>query len=150
KASRARAAYDQAARLYEKLLSELPHDVEIQSALANTLLNTAVLLSPEDHADELERLYARMMELNRAAGKAAPDRPAVQRDLALGLEGQGMFFLATGRTTQALDMIREVLAIRLRLLASGATEPFFISYVARAHVNLGRVLTAVGQEGEGR
>src|SRR5262249_54756276 len=138
-----------AVRLYDQLLSESPDDVDSQLALANTLLNTAVLLSPRDHADELERLYARLMELNRAAVQAAPDRPGIQRELALGLEGQGMFFLATGRAPQALGMVREVLAIRQQL-AVGGKDRLFIPYVARAHVNLARVLTAVGKEGEAR
>src|SRR5262249_32636663 len=152
KAVQAREAYDQAVRLYEQLLSGSPDDADSQLALANTLLNTAVLLSPRDHADELERLYGRMMGLIRAAVKAAPDpdRPGLQKELALGLEGQAMFFLDTGRATQALGMVREVLAIRQQLAVGGGPDRLFVRYVARAHVNLARVLIAVGQEGEAR
>jgi tetratricopeptide (TPR) repeat protein len=47
-------------------------------------------------------------------------------------------------------MVREVLAIRQKLLAAGGTERLFVHYVARAHANLARVLTAVGREAEAR
>jgi eukaryotic-like serine/threonine-protein kinase len=148
RAPQAREAYDRAAKLYEELLGESPDDADTQLSLANTLLNTAVLLSPRDHADELERLYDRMMELNRSGVKARPDRLGPQVELALGLEGQAMFLLATGRAAQALGMVREVLALRQKLLSSEALDRLFPLYVARAHANLAKVLLAVGQKGE--
>ena len=60
KVREAREAYDQAARLHEGLLRESPNDAGYQVALANTLLNTATLLSRRDHATELEALYRRV------------------------------------------------------------------------------------------
>ena len=74
----AREAYDQAARLQEGLLHESPDKAHYQLVLANTLLNMAGLLSPWSQADERERLYRRVVELDRAAVRAAPDDPDVQ------------------------------------------------------------------------
>src|SRR5262249_43129903 len=125
KASEARAAYDAAARIYEPLLKESPDDVHLQLALANTLLNTGVLLSARADFEQLERLYGRMMELDRAAAKAAPDGTGVQAELSLGLEGQGIFSLNTGRAKQALGPIREVLTIRQKLAAAGGPNRLF-------------------------
>ncbi len=147
KMAEALAAYADAAKLYEQLLQETPGETDIQAELANTLLNTAVSLSTKDNRDEIERIYTRMMELNRAIVKAAPDRTGFQSELALGLEGQVVFLLATGRAAKALDMAREVLAIRQRLLARGDLGNTYVRYVARAHSNLARVLYALGHLG---
>ena len=68
-----------------------------QLALANTLLNMAGLLSPWSQADELEPLYRRILELDRAAVRTAPDDPEFNAELALALGDQGMFFLEAGR-----------------------------------------------------
>ena len=45
------AAYDQAARLLEGLLRESPDDTPCGTALANTLLNMASVLSPWAQGD---------------------------------------------------------------------------------------------------
>src|SRR5262249_40560210 len=63
----AREAYDQAAGLQEELLDESPGEAGYQVALANTLLNTADLLSHRDQAEELKALYRRILKLDRSA-----------------------------------------------------------------------------------
>ena len=69
----AQEAYDEAARLQERLLHDHPDEPLYQLALSNTLLNTAGLLSDGGHADLVEALYHRILELDRAAVRAAPD-----------------------------------------------------------------------------
>jgi tetratricopeptide (TPR) repeat protein len=117
-------------------------------ALANTLLNTATLFSRPDQPDELEPLYRRVLELDRAAVRAAPDDPVCNAEMALGLEDQGLFFLETGRGPQAEAAIREALAIRRKVLAGGQLKGSIERYVARGCANLGRVLIATGQAPE--
>jgi tetratricopeptide (TPR) repeat protein len=140
----ARKAYDQAARLHEQLLRELP-DASHRMALANTLLNKATLLSPTDETEELQRLYGRILALNRAAVAAAPGNLQYQAELALALEDQGAFFLALERTAQAERVLRKALAMRQKLLASGRMKGAIERYVARNHARLARALAAAGQ-----
>ena len=101
------------------MLREFPDEARYQLALANTLLNTAGLLSPWSQADELERLYRRIVELDRAAVRTAPDHPTVNAELALALGDQGMFFLEVGRGSEAEAAVREALEIHQRVLAGG-------------------------------
>jgi serine/threonine protein kinase len=93
KAREARAAYDQAAVLHEGLLRESPGEAQYKIALANTLLNTADLLPRPDPTGELEKLYHRMLELDRDAVRAVPENPQFQAELALVLGAQGIYFL---------------------------------------------------------
>ena len=60
-------AYDQAAGILEQLLREPPNDPIDQVSLANTLLNKATVLSRTTDFAELERVFNRIVELNRAA-----------------------------------------------------------------------------------
>jgi tetratricopeptide (TPR) repeat protein len=146
-AREAREAYDRAAALHEGLLRESPDVAGYRVALANTLLNTATLLSHRDHAAELEPLYRRVLELNRTAVRAAPDDPQFKAELALGLEAQGLFFLDTGRGSQAEAAVREAVEIHQRLLAGGR-KGSMERYAARTFVSLGRVLAAAGRAQE--
>jgi serine/threonine-protein kinase len=147
KAREAREAYDQAAELHEGLLREFPDDAGYRVALANTLLNIATLLS-RHQAEELERLYRRILDLDRAAVRAAPGNPGFNAELALALADQGLFFLDTGRGSQAEQAIREALEIYQRLLARGHRKGEIERYMARNFVRLGRVLAAAGQAQE--
>src|SRR5262249_32018257 len=81
KVREAQSAYDQAARLQEQLLHDYPQAPLYQMALSNTLLNKAGVLAYDGHADELERLYRRILELDRAAVRAVPDNPAFNGEL---------------------------------------------------------------------
>jgi tetratricopeptide (TPR) repeat protein len=148
KAREARAAYDRAAELHEELLREFPDEPLYQVALANTLLNTATLLSPQDQAEELEALYRCALELDRAAVHAAPANPKYNAELALVLEDQGLFFLETGRGSEARDAVCEALAIHQKVLSGGRLKGYIERYVARNFVSLGRVLAAAGQAQE--
>jgi tetratricopeptide (TPR) repeat protein len=145
KNAEARGAYDEAARVRQSLLNESQADPAAMVALANTLINKGTLLSQRDEADKLTRLYNRVIKLNRAAVAAAPRNAHFQAELALGLDDQGMFFLATGQNKQALANVREALALRKEVVASGRLKGFIERYLARNYTNLGRVLTAVGQ-----
>ena len=82
----AREAYDQAASIQEALCRESPDEPLCQMALSNTLLNTASILSNLAHGDELERLYRRVIELDRAAVHTAPDNQPFNAELALRWE----------------------------------------------------------------
>jgi tetratricopeptide (TPR) repeat protein/tRNA A-37 threonylcarbamoyl transferase component Bud32 len=144
----ARKAYDQAAALHEGLLRESPDDARYQIALANTLLNSTHLLSRWDQAEELEQLYGRILKLARAAVHAAPDHLLFNTELALALETQALFFLDTGRGSQAEDAIRQALATHQRLLTRAHTRGSIERYTARIFVNLGRVLAATGRAPE--
>jgi tetratricopeptide (TPR) repeat protein len=69
-------------------------------------------------------------------------------DLALALGDQGLFFLETGRGSEAEAPIREALKIYQRLLADGQMKGEIKRYAARGFVNLGRVLAAAGKAEE--
>jgi serine/threonine-protein kinase len=147
KVPEAREAYDQAAALYEQLHRESSGgDSGVE--LANTLLNTSTLLSPSQQAQELERLFRRMLELATAAVAADPDHPRYQFELALDLEHQGRFFLDTGRLPQAEDALRQALAIRQKLLARRYRKGEMERYLGRNYAWLGRVLAATGKARE--
>jgi tetratricopeptide (TPR) repeat protein len=143
----AREAYDQAAVLYEQLYGESP-DGDSAADLANTLLNTSTVLSPRQQADELERLFRRMLELARAAMATDPDKPPYQAELALDLEHQGRFFLATERLPQAEEALRQALAIRQKLVARRYGKGDMERYLGRNYAWLGRVLAAAGRARE--
>jgi serine/threonine protein kinase/Tfp pilus assembly protein PilF len=145
KAREAREAYDQAARLQEGLLRESPNEARFQLALANTLLNAAALRSYWAQTDELEPVYRRILELDRAAVHTAPENPVFNAELALALGEQGMFFLEAGRGAQAEAAVREAVEIHQRVLAGGRLKGSVERYVARNFVNLGQVLAAAGQ-----
>jgi tetratricopeptide (TPR) repeat protein len=117
-------------------------------ALANTLLNTATLLSRRDQAAELEPIYHRIVELDRAAVRAAPEDLGFQAELALALGDQGLFFLDTERGSQAEASVREAVEIYQRLLAGGHVKGTVERYAARHLVSLGLVLAAAGRAGE--
>jgi tetratricopeptide (TPR) repeat protein len=88
------------------------------------------------------------VELDRAAVHTAPGDPRPHAELALALGEQGMFFLDTGRGSQAEAAIREALEIHQRALASGQLKGSIERCVARNFVNLARVLAAAGQARE--
>jgi tetratricopeptide (TPR) repeat protein len=147
-APEARKAYDQAAGLEEGLLLESPGEPSYQSAHANTLLNMATLLSRQDQAEKLEQLYRRIVKLDRDAVSAEPGEPVFHQELALALGDQGLFFLETGRTSDAETPIREALEIYQGLLADRRMKGKIERYAARGFVNLGRVLAAAGKADE--
>jgi tetratricopeptide (TPR) repeat protein/tRNA A-37 threonylcarbamoyl transferase component Bud32 len=142
--NQARMAYTQAARIQKEILDQLPKDPGAMIALANTLLNKATLIS-RDQAEELEELYSQVIKLDQAAVDAARDHLGYQAELALGLEGQGMFFLATGRVEKARAAVGTALAIHQKLLAGGRMKGGIERYVARNYASQGRVLAAAGQ-----
>jgi tetratricopeptide (TPR) repeat protein len=150
KAREAREAYDRAVELQEGLLRESPDEAGYQMALANTLVNTASLPWGRDQTEELETLYRRILELDRAAVRAAPDNPQFKAELALALRDQGLFFLDTGRVSEAEAAVRDALEIHQRLLAGGHLKDngYIERYLAGNLVGLGRVLVAAGQTGE--
>ncbi len=59
-----------------------------------------------------------------------------------------MFFLATGRGSEAEAAVREAVEIHQRVLASGKLKGSVERYAARNFVNLGRILAAAGQARE--
>src|SRR5262249_17311152 len=136
----ARDAYDQAAKLHQGLLNESPADARYKTALANTLLNMVSLLPRRDHAEALEPIYRRIVELDRAAGQTAPGNANFSSELALALLGQGLLFLDTDRRYEAEAAIREALEIHQRLLKSGRLKGYVERYVARSFAGLGLVL----------
>ena len=112
---------------------------------SNTLLNTAGLLSSGGHADLVETLYRRVVELDRAAVRAAPYNPDYNGELALALGEQGTFFHSLGRGALAEAAVREALEIYEKLLAAGQLKGSVERYAARNFVNLGRILAATGR-----
>jgi tetratricopeptide (TPR) repeat protein len=138
----ARAAYDEAAKLQQRFLDESPKDLRAQAALANTLLNEATVFSHSDPALR-ERLYERIVELERAVVKAAGDNPSYQAELALGLETQGLFFLAGGQVQAAKANFDEALAIGRKLLAGGRLKGSIERYLARYYAGQAKVLAAL-------
>src|SRR5262249_40155718 len=141
----ARAAYGRAAELQEQFLDQSPNDPGEQVALANTLLNLASLTSSWDRLEDLEGLYRRLVKLDRAALDHAPENLGYQSELALGLENQGRFFLASGRGQQASASVSEALAIYRNLLSSGRMKGYIERYAANAYTTQGRILAAAGQ-----
>jgi serine/threonine-protein kinase len=141
-------AYDQAAKLHEGLLNDFPGEARYRMALANTLLNKASLLSRQDHAEELEPVYRRIVDMNRDAVKAAPAHPNLQAELALALLDQGLFFLDTGRRSEAEAAVVEALVIHKQLLDGGRLKGYIERYAARNYVYLGLVLVASGKTPE--
>src|SRR5262249_50882480 len=135
---------NQAAELHEGLLREFPDGAGYRIALANTLLNMAGLLSRRDQAEECELVYRRIVELDRAAVRAVPNNLKFQAELALALQGQGSFYLQTGRRSEGEAALRDALEIHKRLLAGGHLKGYESS-AARSFVNDGRVLAAAGQ-----
>jgi hypothetical protein len=87
-------------------------------------------------------------KLNRDAVDAAAVKAGYQAELALALESQGNFFLATGQVTSAEDPLREALAIRQQLFEGGRLGRSEDRYLVRVYANLGRVLAAAGQTAE--
>jgi serine/threonine protein kinase/tetratricopeptide (TPR) repeat protein len=144
----AREAYDQAADLHEGLLRESPGDAHYQVALANTLLNKAGMLSRRDQAEEWKPIFRRIVLLDRAAVDSAPNNPNFKAELALALQGQGLFCLQTGRRSEAEDALREALEIHKELVAGGHLKGYIESYAARNYIQVGRVLAAAGQMGD--
>jgi tetratricopeptide (TPR) repeat protein len=117
-------------------------------ALANTLLNKTHLVSYYDHEAELEPVFRRIVQLDRDAVEAAPGTANFKAELALVLVGQGMFFLDTGRPSDAEKALREALTIHQSLLDDGHLKGYVERYVARSFAGLGRVLAAAGQAEE--
>ena len=74
--------------------------------------------------------------------------PSFNAELALALGDQGIFFLETGRGSQAEAAIREAVEIHERVLAGGQLKGSVERYAARNFTNLGRVLVAAGQARE--
>ena len=130
------------------MLRESPDEPLYQLALANTLLNTAGLLSYRSQADQVERLYRRILELDRAAVRTARTNPEFDAELALALGEQGMFFHEAGRGAEAEAAVREALEIHQRVLAGGRLKHSVERYVVRNFVNLGRILAAAGRAPE--
>src|SRR5262249_28738743 len=93
----------------------------------------------------LDSLYSRILKLNRSAVRDVPDDPKFQAELALALGDQGLFFLDTGRGSDAETAIREALEIHQRVLAEGRLKGSIERYVARTYFRLGQVLAAAGQ-----
>jgi tetratricopeptide (TPR) repeat protein len=145
----ARKAYDRAAELQKALHEDYPNEPEYQMALANTLINTASLLSYcHDQTEELGALYRRIVELDRAAVGVASANPQYRAELALALADDGRFLLETGRSSGAEIELREALQIYQKLLDGGHMKGYVERYMARNLVTLGRVLAVSGQPHE--
>jgi tetratricopeptide (TPR) repeat protein len=98
--------------------------------------------------EELEPLFRRVLELDRAAVRSDPRDPGFNAELALALGDQGIFFLETGRGSQAEAALREALEIDRRVIASGQRKGSSERYAARNFVHLGMILAAAGQPRE--
>jgi serine/threonine protein kinase len=144
----ARAAYDEAAALQRADLDRRPGDPAALAALANTLRNKATLLSAPDDVPELKVLYMDLVNLEREAVAAGRGDLVYQKELALGLEDQGLLLLTAGQLGPAETAIREALGIRLALLESGQWNGSIERYVARNYTSLARVLAATGRAPE--
>jgi tetratricopeptide (TPR) repeat protein len=96
----------------------------------------------------LELIYRRALELDRAAVRTRPDNPVFNAELALALGDQGIFFLESGRRSEAESAVREAVVVHQRVLAGEKLNGSIERYVARSFVNLARVLTAAGQTTE--
>ena len=131
------------------MLRESPDEARYQFALANTLLNMAGFLSPRDQADELESLYHRVVELDRSAIRTVPDDPGFNAESASALGDQGMFFLETGRRSEAEAAVREAVQVHQRVLAGQQLKGSVERYAVRNFDNLGRVLVTAGQAAGG-
>jgi tetratricopeptide (TPR) repeat protein len=94
------------------------------------------------------RISSPILELDRAAVRAAPSDPRFPVELAIALGDQGLFFLDTGRGSEAEAAVREALAIHERVLAGGHMKGTVEHYVARNYASLGRILAATGQAAE--
>ena len=142
---RARAVYERAV----KVLEQAPNAASprIQVDLANTLINLATVLPPQTGCDVFDKLYGRVIQLDRDAVAADDTRPYYQSELALALDDHGEYLLATGRVKEARPLIEEALEIRQKLHASGKMPMplFYRRYVARSYVNQGHVLAALGK-----
>ena len=93
----------------------------------------------------METLYRRILELDRAAVRAAPEDPSFNGELALALGEQGTFFHSLGPRRRGRGAVREALQIYEKLLAGGRLKGSVERYAARNFVNLGRILAAAGR-----
>jgi tetratricopeptide (TPR) repeat protein/tRNA A-37 threonylcarbamoyl transferase component Bud32 len=146
----ARAAYDASAAILENLLADGKIDPGDQGALANTLLNKITVLHPIFEAKERARLFRELVKLNRAAVAADASNVGFEAGLALGLEDQGMEFLAAGQVDEALTAVSEALGRHKKIVDSGKMTGYIERYVARNHGDLARVLVAAGKAPEAK
>jgi tetratricopeptide (TPR) repeat protein len=146
----AREAYNQAAELQEELLNESPGEAAYQMPLANTLLNAASLPWSRDETEELETLWRRVLALNRAAVLAAPRNLQYKAELALALQDCGLFFLDSGRVSEAEAPVREALEIHQKLSDVGHAKGngYIERYLAGNFSSLGRVHAVAGKADE--
>jgi tetratricopeptide (TPR) repeat protein len=141
----ARAAYQQAVELQERLMAESPGNLDLQVALSNTLLNLTTTMSPQGEAEEIEKVFRRVVKLDRAAVDADGPGSRFLPELALALDGLGMRLLDSGKIDDARAAIDESLKTYKELLKVHAQNDNFKRYVARSYTNHGRVLAAAGE-----
>jgi tetratricopeptide (TPR) repeat protein len=143
----ARAAYQDAARLGEEILATAPANATYQSGLANTLFNMTTVFSPREDAPEVQRLFQRAIDLIQSALKTSPNA-GWQNELALYLEGLGLFYWQAGQGAQAETTFRAGIEIRERLHKLGQLNRVTVRYLGRAYSSLGMIVAGRGRFAE--
>jgi serine/threonine protein kinase len=145
----AREFYLHAIALGEAHLEDSPNDPKVQSEVANTLVNYCVLAREmREPAHEVERLYARALELEESALAVDPNNFNYRQELALGEDDFGLFLWAQGRKQEAETTCRRALRMRVEIAESFPGVRRFTSYLARSHLNLGLILAGTHRPGE--
>src|SRR5262249_32697006 len=132
KSPEARKEYDVAIVLESKLLRENPKSGNMRIALANSLLNSVIVL-PRKDAEEVARRLLEAVRLQKEAVSMYPKVRGFRQELALGLSDLAGLHADRGQSVLAEEMAREALKLRLDLHGEDKKERWFERYLARSH-----------------
>jgi len=146
----ARAEYESAISIQEKLAADFPAVHEYRQNLASSHNNLGILLTGLGKRPEAENQYRKAMAIQEKLVAEFPALPAYQQDLARSHYLLGHLAASLGKRSEAEEQYEKGLAIRAKLAADFPDSPEYRQELASSHTIYGQLLAGLGKRSEAK
>ncbi|MBI3406980.1 MAG: protein kinase [Planctomycetes bacterium] len=148
--SEARAAYEQASVLFEKLAGSEPDNTPFRVELAQCYQSQGELQRLTGQSDRAETEFLKALRVREELAGDHHNQPDYQNDLAGTLQSLGTLYRTTRRPDQAEDCYRRAQTIRERLIRDFATSGEYRKALAQLYSEFSRSYSTNGKPVEAK
>jgi serine/threonine protein kinase len=144
----ARAEYEQAVVLWEKLAVDFPSMPDYRRELARNHNHLGLLVAVLGKRAEAEEHYRKALMIQEKLAADFPAAPDFRCDLGLNHNSLALLLGDFGKRAEAVEQYRKALMIQEKLVAEFPTVPVYHRHLALSHNHLGIQLAGLGQRAE--
>ena len=134
--NKARAAYEDARRMFARLAADRPEVPTYRGDLALCYNNLGLLSSGSGDTAQADSAYRKAIEIQEKLIAEFPDRARFHAELALSHSNLGLLAHETDRIAAADDSYRMAIAIQEKLARTHLQQPKYRSHLAISYNNL--------------